>query len=129
MTRSSWLTIAAIFYTIFGLGLLIAPAPFMDVYGVVLDDAGQLMARILGSALLSLACMFWLYRAYPPEAVRPVMLTSFLYNCVDFVVVLSAVLAGTMNSLGWGPVALHLFLAAGFGYFTFAAGMRAARAG
>jgi hypothetical protein len=117
MTRSTWLAIAAILYAIFGLGLLIAPAPFMEMYGVALDASGQLMARILGSALASLSLMFWLYRARGAESVRPVLVTSFLYNAVDFFVVLAAVLAGTMNGMGWGPVVLHAFLAAGFGYF------------
>lgn len=128
MTHGVWLAVAAVFYAVFGLGLLFAPGPFMSVYGVALGAGGQIMARILGSALASLALMFWIYRGYDPRAVRPVLVTGLLYNLVDLGVVLSATLAGTMNAMGWGPVALHLFLAAGFGYFAFAGGASKAMA-
>ena len=118
MEQKQWLAFAAIFYAAFGLGLLLLPAPFMSVYGVSLDAGGQMMARILGSALASLAVMFWMYRAHDAGSARPVMLTGFLYNLVDLGVVLTATLAGTMSAMGWGPVVLHLILAVGFGYFT-----------
>ncbi|MGE0500701.1 MAG: hypothetical protein AB7I79_03470 [Rhizobiaceae bacterium] len=116
MTRSTWLAIAATLYAIFGLGLLLVPAAFMSQYGVSLDGGGQMMARILGAALTSLALMFWLYRGATREVLISVLITGLLYNLVDIVVVLNAVLAGTMNAFGWFPVALHVMLAAGFAY-------------
>jgi hypothetical protein len=119
MQRDTWLTTATLFYAIFGIGLLFVPVEFMSMYGVALDADGALMARILGSALASLAAMFWLYRGRSADAVAPVLQTGFAYNNVDLVVVLAALLAGTMNAMGWGPVLLHLFLAGGFGYFAF----------
>lgn len=118
MTHGKWLTIAAVLYGVFGLGLLLAPAPFMSMYGVALDAGGAMMARILGSALSSLALMFWLYRGYPAHSLRPVMATGLLYNLVDLAVVFVAVLDGVMNAMGWGPVALHVLLAGGFGYLS-----------
>ncbi|MBO6717189.1 MAG: hypothetical protein JJ913_04440 [Rhizobiaceae bacterium] len=121
ITLRTWFAVAAILYLGFGIGLLVVPAPFMSTYGVELDGGGQLMARILGSALASQAIMFWLFRAASPPTVTPVLATGLIYNVVDLMVVLAATLSGTMNAMGWGPVALHIFLAAGFGYFTMVA--------
>ncbi len=46
-------------------------------------------------------------------------MTSFFYNAVGIPIVLMATLDGVMNSMGWIPVGLHVFLASSFGYFTF----------
>ena len=120
MKLSTWLTISAVLYGGFGLGLLVIPALFMAAYGVALDEGGQLMARILGSALLAFMLIFWWSRQAAVETVQPLLRASLLYNIVDFFVVLFATLAGVFSVMGWVPVALHIFLSAGFGYFVFA---------
>jgi hypothetical protein len=126
MTLQRWYVIATVLYAVFGLGLLAIPAPFMQMYGVTLDAGGQMMARILGSALLSLAALFYWQRNQSAENNLALNRVSFGYNVVDFFVVLAATLGGTMNAMGWGPVILHVVLAAGFGYFLFGKGKPAA---
>ena len=78
MPRGNFLVISAIIYGVFGLGLLVAPKPFMAVYGVTLDESGALMARVLGSALLAYSGVFWLVRnALNSEILDALLLASF----------------------------------------------------
>jgi hypothetical protein len=108
-------------YGSFGLGLFIIPYPFMSSYGIDLNDSGIMMSRILGSSLIGFAFVFWLNREVPltNKAWQNLMIGSLVYNLLDLPVVLISVLNGLMNSMGWLPVGLHLFLAMSFGYFAF----------
>lgn len=124
MKLSTFSIIWAVLYIGFGLGLLIIPVQFMTTYGVTLDSNGTLMARILGAALTAYALTFYLNRniALTDKGWYNLLLTSFIYNIVDIPIVLMATIDGVMNSMGWMPVGLHVFLAATFGYFTFKKG-------
>lgn len=121
MKSSTFSIIWAVFYAGFGLGLLLIPAQFMAIYGVTLDSNGVLMSRVLGSALTAYALAFWLNRHIPLTEAgwRNLLLASFVYNLIDIPVVLMATLNGVMNSLGWMPTGLHVFLAVSMGYFLF----------
>lgn len=119
MKLPGWMILAAILYVGFGIGLLIIPVQFMAMYGVGLNPGGAMMARILGSALIGFALLFYWMRNDGRDTLMSVLRASFVYNVVDFFVVLSATLGGVMNAMGWMPVGLHVFLAAGFGYFAF----------
>lgn len=92
----------------------------MAVFGVPLDGGGMLMARVLGSALIGFTLIFWWSRNVPnSDTLQAILRASFIYNVVDFPVVLIATLTGVMGVLGWSAVILHLLLAIGFGYFGF----------
>lgn len=121
MKYSTFSLIWAFFYTVFGLGLLLVPVPFMSAYDVVLDQDGSMIARILGAALFAYAIVFWLNRKSSPsdKGVYNLMLASVIYNVVDIPIVLMATLDGTMNAMGWMPVILHTFLAVSMWYFVF----------
>ena len=120
MKLSTFLVLSAIYYGGFGLGLLVAPAPFMSVFGVTLDGGGMLMARVLGAALLNLTLIFWWSKnAANSDTLQVILRANCLYNIADIPVVAFAILTGTMGALGWSAVVLHLLYAAGFGYFGF----------
>lgn len=121
MKTSTFSVIWAVLYAGFGLGLLFVPAQFMAPYGVTLDSYGVLMSRVLGSALTAYALAFILNRNIPLTEAgwRNLLLASVVYNLVDIPVVLMATVNGVMNSLGWLPTGLHIFLAASMGYFLF----------
>jgi hypothetical protein len=124
MKLSTFSIIWAVLYIGFGLGLLIIPVQFMAPFGVTLDSSGTLMARSFGAALTAYALTFYLNRntAATDKGWYNLLLTSFIYNIVDIPILLMATLDGVMNSMGWMPVGLHVFLAATFGYFTFKKG-------
>ena len=121
MKLSTFAIIWAVLYIGFGLGLLIIPVQFMSTYGVALNEPGTLMARTLGAALTAFALTFWLNRniELPNKAWQNLLFTSFIYNVIDTPIALMATLNGVMNSMGWIPVGLHIFLAATLGYFAF----------
>ena len=121
MKLKTFSIIWSILYIGFGLGLLVIPVQFMSTYGVTLDTNGTLMTRILGAALTAFALTFYSNRniASTDKGWHNLLLTSLIYNIVDIPIVLKATLDGVMNSMGWVPVGLHIFLAATFGYFTF----------
>jgi hypothetical protein len=121
MKLKTFSIIWSILYIGFGLGLLVIPVQFMSTYGVTLDTNGTLMTRILGAALMAFALTFYSNRniASTDKGWHNLLLTSLIYNIVDIPIVLKATLDGVMNSMGWVPVGLHIFLAATFGYFTF----------
>ncbi|MBP6794491.1 MAG: hypothetical protein KA143_05535 [Saprospiraceae bacterium] len=119
MKLSFFSKVWAFLYLTFGLGLLIVPKLFMSTYGVELDASGQLMARILGSALFAYAVVFWINKniSISEKSWYNLLLASCLYNIMDTPIVLTATLNGTMNSLGWIPVFLHVFLGISMGSF------------
>jgi len=121
MRLTNFSIIWAMAYAGFGFGLLLIPEKFMGSYGVILDQNGQLMAQVLGVALIAFALTFWFNRKLPSnnKAWRNLLLSSTIYNLVDIPIVLMATLNGVMNSLGWIPVALHVFLAITMGYFSY----------
>ncbi|NUQ85007.1 MAG: hypothetical protein HUU11_09860 [Anaerolineales bacterium] len=120
MTLNTFLKIAAVAYFSFGAGLLLAPVPFMCVFGVGLDPGGTMLSRILGAALIGFAMVFWRMQGdLQNSTVRELLLASFVYNLIDLPVVFEATLSGTMGVMGWSAVLLHLLLAVGFGYFRF----------
>ena len=119
MNGKMFLTIASLFYAFYGLGLVIAPAPFLGIYNLVLDTGGELIARLLGAALLGFTFIFWQLRSSHAQVVTRVMQGSFLYSVVGFLLGLSALISGVAGPIGWLPVALYAFLGAGFGYYGF----------
>ena len=120
MSLRTWLVICTVVYAVFGIGLLAAPNPFLAIYGFQVNPGGELLARVLGSALTAYAVIFATMRDFDAGATRAVLLGSVIYNVVDVIVVTSYILDGVVNAVGWPVVALHVFLTAGFGYFLLA---------
>jgi hypothetical protein len=119
MRLKTFLVIAAFIYLGFGIGLLSIPGPLMALYGLILDSWGQVIARILGTSLIAFALVFWLIRGSPiSDASLAVIRASFLYNILDVPIIGFATVTGVMSPMGWQAAGLHLFLAAGFGYFS-----------
>jgi hypothetical protein len=101
MKLNTFLVLSAVYYGGFGLGLLIAPAPFMSVFGVTLDGGGMLMARVLGAALLNLTLIFWWSRnAANSDTLHMILRANCLYNIADIPVIIFAIVTGSMGVLG-----------------------------
>lgn len=117
MTLKNLLSVTAVIAFIFGLGLLVAPGPFMAPNGIQLDTSGVLFARSEAAVLLGLAIINWLCR-HTKDAVarRGLAAGNCVAQIVALVVTVSAILAGTLNAAAWAPALIHLILAAGFGY-------------
>lgn len=104
----------------FGLPMLLVPVKLMSLYGLTLDLNGIVMARLYGGALFGNLLLTWFSRNDPGSVtLRAAILYLFVYDCINFVVTLVAVINGIMNTFGWSAVAIYLFFTIGYGYFQF----------
>ncbi|MCE5257684.1 MAG: hypothetical protein LLG44_01310 [Chloroflexi bacterium] len=112
--------VAMILEAVFGLGFTLAPAFMLAPFGVALDATSTTLARLFGSALLSLAVQLWFARKSDHPAYRKGTVYALTtYYLVSGILLLITQLNGQMNTLGWSLVALHVALAVCFGYFIF----------
>lgn len=121
MKLSTLMLIKAIVCLGFGIVILFFPNPLYGLFGATLGAAGLFAARQYGASLIGNLALTWYARkAEESKARRAIILDLFVYDAIGFVVALVYTLNGTINVLGWGVVALYLFLAIGYGYFWFA---------
>jgi hypothetical protein len=120
MSVKTFLRVAALFYAIYGLGLLVAPGPFLAVYDVVLDADGELIARILGASLIGFTFIYWQLRDADTRVLSRVLQGSFIYATAGLLLGLVAVTAGVAGPFAWFVIALYAFLASGFAHYGFA---------
>lgn len=100
---------------VFGLGFLLVPTAILPLYGVATDPSTVLMARYFAAALLHLGLLVYLLRnAMDPTVVRTMALTGVLGSLVGAAVSVGAVMAGTVNGLGWSTVAIYAVLMIGY---------------
>ena len=118
MKLSTLMIIKAIVCLGFGIAILFFPNLLFSLFGVILGAAGLFIAREYGASLMGNLALTWYARnAEESKARRAIILDLFVYDAIGFVVALVFTLNGTLNVLGWGVVALYLFLAIGYGYF------------
>ena len=109
---------ALIFEGLFGVGFLLAPAAVLAPLGLTLDDTAAALARLLGSALVGFPVLLWFARKSDSlEFRRTALYALFAYYIVSTVVLVFTQMAGLMNALGWGVVAVHVVFTVSFGYF------------
>lgn len=119
MSRSLFMSIAAVLGFFFGLAFLLVPVQTMSMYGVTLDIGAQFIARYLGSAFIGLGLVYWFARNSETLALRAVLLGGFVFALTGFGVSLFDKFTGIGNAMVWSTVVIYLFLSAGNGYFYF----------
>jgi uncharacterized membrane protein YczE len=98
----------------------VEPAWSLQVYGVNADVNTQFLGRYFGAALIGIAFLAWLARNAPASGARQAVLISlFVSNLLGFVVSVYDKFAGFANQFVWLNVGIYLFLAIGFGYYSF----------
>ena len=118
MKLGSFLVLATIVAAGFGIALVLVPAQLVELYGVKLTPATEVIGRIAGATNVGFAVLFWSIRnGSGAEAVKPAMLAGLVASGLICLIVLHATATGLLNALGWGQVAINGLLAAGFGYF------------
>ena len=120
MKLGNLLMAGAVVTLIFGLALVLVPGTLLSLYGITLNDAGILLARLFGAAFLGYTVLNWFARnASDSEVLRGIVLANLIMDVVGFVVTLLGQLAQVANALGWSSVALYLLFSLGFAYFQF----------
>ena len=104
----------------FGIPMLVIPAKLMSLYGLTLDSNGIVMARLYSGALLGNFLLTWFCRNDPGSVtLKAAILYLFVYDGINFIVTLLAVLTGIMSAFGISAMAIYLFFTIGYGYFQF----------
>jgi hypothetical protein len=107
----------------FGIGSLLVPHLFVSLFGATLGPAGAVMMQYGGAWLIGIGLLTWLTRnavgsgAERNSVDRSIAWALMIAYLVALVVSVLGQLAGALKVLGWMPVAIQAFFAAGFGYW------------
>lgn len=106
----------------FGIGSIVIPHPFMSLFGTTLEPTGALMMQFGGAWLIGIGLLTWLMRNVSEiETQQSIAIAFLVMSLLAFIVALLGQINGTLNILGWLPVAINLVLSLGYAYILFAA--------
>lgn len=116
MKLSTFLTINAIMFIPFGIGMLMMPSVIFPMIGVNLDGDGLLMASTVGSMLISfgLICLLARNVSLESNAMTPLLAGNLSFHLIDSILTFKGAISGVMNSLGFMFSGMHFILAIGF---------------
>ena len=118
MRFKTLMIIKAVVCLVFGIAFIFFPGALLSVFGVTLGLGGIFTAREYGAALFGNLVLAWFARkATESDARLAIIGAFFVYDAIGFIVTLTTLFAGTLNSLGWLVVVIYLFFTLGFGYF------------
>jgi hypothetical protein len=122
MTMRTVAVVSAAIGALLGLAALLVPAQFVAPFGVELPEAGLLVTRLFGVHLLALAVVDWFARDDLPGDGEPgteqgIVIANLLTLTVSTILLVAAILAGTVNALGWANAAILVVLAVAWLYF------------
>ena len=119
MKLSTFAIIITILAFGFGLAFVFIPVKLMAFYGVTLDGYSIWLSRGFGAANLYIGLIFWSYSSVSPAAKSwpKLLLFSILYDTMQLILTVLAILDGIGNSNGWSTVILYGLLAIGSMYF------------
>jgi len=119
MKLSTFAIIIVILAAAFGLAFIFIPAQVSTFYGLSPETAGLWVSRYFGASLLFIAMIYWSYSQVTPAAKSwPKLLQfSIIYDLIQLILTVTALLSGVGNSMGWSTVALYALLIIGSVYF------------
>jgi hypothetical protein len=101
----------------YGIALLVATGPILDVYGITPNPEGVYMARWFGVGLLAMGLSTWLARDAAASAGGQAIARAYAVAYgIGVVLALWGTLIGPFNALGWIAVGLNLLLGSGFAW-------------
>jgi hypothetical protein len=101
----------------YGIALLVAARPILDVYGITPNPEGTYMARWFGLGLLAIGLSTWLARDAADSAGGQAVARALAVTYgIGVVLALWGTLFGPFNALGWIAVSLNLLLGSGFAW-------------
>jgi hypothetical protein len=115
MTRKRLFMLNAVIAGGYGIALLVATGPILDLYGITPNPEGVYMARWFGLGLLAIGLTTWLARevaeAEGGQAIAQALAVTY---GIGVILALWGTLFGPFNALGWIAVGLNLLLGSGF---------------
>ncbi len=121
MKLNTFLAVNAVVGLVFGITLLVIPSYLLTINGVQTDQAGLVLARLLGAEFIGFNIVTWLARNIGSSSERRfVVLGHTVSETFGFIVALMAKLSGLGNNMFWGIVAIYFIFALGYAYYQFA---------
>lgn len=118
MNFKTLMIIKAVVCLVFAFLFLFFPEALFGFLGATLGGVGLIPAREYGATLVGNMLVTWFAKDSDDSIARRAIIKGMvLYNAIGFLVITFYTLNGTLNWLGWGPVAVYLFFTLGFGYF------------
>jgi hypothetical protein len=104
----------------YGIALLTATGPILDLYGITPNPEGVYMARWFGLGLLAMGLTTWLAREAAEDAGGQAIAKALTVTyAIGVALALWGTLFGPFNVLGWIAVGLNLLLGSGFAHAQF----------
>ena len=120
MTLRNLLLLSALIALLASLGLLLGAPTVLGVLKLKTGASENLVAQLLGAALIVPALISWFARdVSDPGSRAAVVVPLFLFNAIAFVITLLGALSRSIGAGGWGVAVLFLFFTLAFGYFQF----------
>jgi hypothetical protein len=117
MTRKRLFVLNGVIAGGYGIALLVAARPILDVYGITPNPEGTYMARWFGLGLLAIGLSTWLARDAADSAGGQAVARALAVTYgIGVVLALWGTLFGPFNALGWIAVGLNLLLGSGFAW-------------
>jgi hypothetical protein len=118
MTRKRLFVLNAVIAGGYGIALLVAAHPILDLYGITPNPEGVYMARWFGVGLLAIGLVTWLARDAAESAAGLAIARALAVTYgIGVLLALWGTLFGPFNALGWIAVGLNLLLGSGFASF------------
>ena len=116
MKLKTFLTINAVMFIPFGIGMLTMPSMIFPMLEVNLDADGLVMASTVGSMLFSfgLTCLFARNESENSVGLNALLIGNFSFHTIDFILTGKGAFTGVMNSLGFVFSTMHFLFAVGF---------------
>jgi hypothetical protein len=115
MTRKRLFMLNAVIAGGYGIALLVATGPILDLYGITPNPEGVYMARWFGLGLLAIGLTTWLAReAAEAEGGQAIAQALAVTYGIGVILALWGTLFGPFNAPGWIAVGLNLLLGSGF---------------
>jgi hypothetical protein len=117
MSFKNLLVIKAIVCLSFGILLVFFPTFLLGVLGASLMPAGIFLGREYGANMLGTLTLMWFAKDLGDSRARnPILLYLLVYDAIGFVITTINTATGVLNFLGWGIVAVYLFISLGSAY-------------
>lgn len=108
----------SVFALLGGLGLVFASKQLMEPYGISVDFGVVFVSQLMGSILLGIAVISYLAsKLKDQESLRAISLGSLVAHAGSAVVGIYYYNDGSISSLIWIDVVLHLLFALAFWYY------------
>jgi hypothetical protein len=113
-------TVNLVVSLIFGFGFVLVPEIMLNTYEANISAELVFMARMFGSALLTLCViLFYVRRTENQEFINTAARALCLYWILGAIWLTVAQLAGLFNFMAWLTVGLHVFFAVWYAYKIF----------